>query len=52
MITGPDAVRTIENEFGSAKNDNMIIGPDAFRTPENESGSAKKENGSDTLSTA
>jgi hypothetical protein len=45
MITGPDAVRTIENESGRAIHDNMITGPDAFRTAENESGSAKHENG-------
>jgi hypothetical protein len=32
MKTGPDAVRTVENESGSAKHDNMITGLDAFCT--------------------
>jgi hypothetical protein len=42
MKTGPDALGTAENEYGST---NMKARPDALRTAENVSESAKYENG-------
>jgi hypothetical protein len=59
MKTGPDAISTTENVFGSPKHEktpmipskmcsgarNITTGPDALGTAENESGCAKHENG-------
>jgi hypothetical protein len=61
MKTGPDALRTAENVFGSTKQENRTrchryrqknsgaqnikSGPDALRTVEKVSGSARHENG-------
>jgi hypothetical protein len=42
MKTGPDALGTVENEYGDAK---MKTRPDALGTAEDESGSAKYDNG-------